>query len=185
MLRYIEVINSVSRLIVIHSMAPQWPPLGMMRVRRFFEKGALRFVILDLLAKKPAHGYEVIRALEDRFHGLYSPSPGSIYPTLQLLQDQGYVTSVENEGKKIYTITDSGRSYLAKHAELVEGLQPQTENQDHSWLHAEFRETAGELRRLGQLFMQRAPQLTRGQVRQIHEIIMRAAAEIEAIIKKT
>ena len=164
-------------------MAPQWPPLGLMRVRRFFEKGVLRFIVLDLLAKKPAHGYEIIRALEERFQGLYSPSPGSIYPTLQLLQDQGYVTSVESEGKKTYTITDSGRSYLAKHADLIESLRQPVEGSAHSWMHEEFRETAGDLRRLGQLLMQRAPHLTRAQVLRIREIVTRAIAEIEEIIR--
>jgi DNA-binding PadR family transcriptional regulator len=54
---------------------------------RFFEKGDLKYVILDLLKDKPRHGYEIIRALEDRFHG-FTPSAGSVYPTLQLLDDR-------------------------------------------------------------------------------------------------
>ena len=183
MLRYIAVNIRFRYLTSCLPFTAHWPSPGIMRVRRFFEKGVLRFVVLDLLVIKPAHGYEIIRALEERFQGLYSPSPGSIYPTLQLLQDQGYVTSVESEGRKIYTITETGRSYLAKHASLLEDLRPAIKGKRPSWLHEEFHETAGELRRLGQLFMQRAPRLTREQVRRIREIIMRAAAEIEDIIR--
>ena len=54
---------------------------------RVFEKGDLKYLILDLLKDEPSHGYELIRALEERFRGFYSPSPGSVYPTLQLLED--------------------------------------------------------------------------------------------------
>ena len=68
---------------------------------RLFEKGDLKYVILDLLKDKPSHGYEIIRALEERFHGFYSPSAGSIYPTLQLLEDMGHVKSSEADGKKV------------------------------------------------------------------------------------
>ena len=59
------------------------------RRSRFFERGDLKYVILDLLTDKPRHGYEIIRELEDRFHGFYTPSAGKVYPTLQLLEDMG------------------------------------------------------------------------------------------------
>src|SRR5580693_8739637 len=58
-----------------------------------FERGDLKLVILDLLKEKPRHGYDIIQELEKRFHGFYSPSPGSVYPILQLLEDQDLVTS--------------------------------------------------------------------------------------------
>src|ERR671933_2282623 len=79
---------------------------------RVFGKGDLKYVILDLLKDRPAHGYEVMRALEERFRGFYSPSPGSVYPTLQMLEDLGYVSSRQRDGKKVYQITDEGRSFL-------------------------------------------------------------------------
>ena len=59
-----------------------------------FEQGDLRFVILSLLEEKPRHGYEIIKALEERFGGTYAPSPGVVYPTLQLLEDQGFARIV-------------------------------------------------------------------------------------------
>jgi DNA-binding PadR family transcriptional regulator len=167
----------------IHCLAPQWPPVGL-GARRFFEKGVLRFVVLDLLTQKPAHGYEIIRALEKRSHGFYTPSPGSIYPTLQLLQDQGFLTSNESKGKKTYTITVSGREYLVKHAEVLAGLRQFAETQrNHPLLREEFRDAAIELRGLGQMLMQRAPGLSKEQINHIRDVIKRAAREIEEIIK--
>ncbi len=89
------------------------------RRSRLFEKGDLKYVVLDLLKDKPAHGYEIMRALEERSHGLYSPSAGSVYPTLQLLEDMGYVSSNQQDGKKIYAITDGGRSFLKERQENI------------------------------------------------------------------
>ena len=77
---------------------------------RMFEKGDLKYVILDLLKDKPSHGYEVIRALEERFRGFYSPSPGSVYPTLQLLADEGLISAEESQGRKTYSLTEAGRA---------------------------------------------------------------------------
>jgi len=85
-------------------------------LRRHFEQGDLRFVILHLLVEKPRHGYEIIKAIEEQFGGQYSPSPGVIYPTLTLLEDLGYVRvlAAEDGSKKICEITDAGRTFLAE-----------------------------------------------------------------------
>jgi len=79
---------------------------------RFFERGAIRWVLLGLLAEGPMHGYEMIRRLEERSGGRYAPSPGVIYPTLQSLEDEGLVTVANEGGKKVYTITDAGKTAL-------------------------------------------------------------------------
>jgi DNA-binding PadR family transcriptional regulator len=92
---------------------------------RMFKKGDIKYVILDLLKDKPSHGYEIIRALEDRFHGFYSPSAGSVYPTLQLLEDMGYVTSATADGKKIYSITEEGKKFLAEREETMDRIREQ------------------------------------------------------------
>ena len=74
---------------------------------RMFDQGHLKFVILRLLDEKPRHGYEIIKEIEDRFGGMYSPSPGTVYPTLTMLEDLGYARArPEESGKKIYEITD-------------------------------------------------------------------------------
>ena len=82
---------------------------------RFFERGGIRFAILDLLKDKPRHGYDIIREMEERSGGFYSPSPGAVYPTLQALEDQDLVTATVEEGKKVYAITEAGVAYLEEH----------------------------------------------------------------------
>jgi DNA-binding PadR family transcriptional regulator len=79
-----------------------------------FQKGDLKYVLLELIKDTPRHGYDVIRELEEQSHGMYKPSPGVIYPTLQMLEEMGYAVSTEQEGKKVYTITTSGREFLEK-----------------------------------------------------------------------
>ncbi len=91
-----------------------------------FRHGGLRLYLLKLLDEAPRHGYEVIRLLQDRFMGVYAPSPGTIYPRLARLEEEGLVTHDEVDGKKVYRITDKGRqeinSRLDDLAELEEEL---------------------------------------------------------------
>lgn len=77
-------------------------------------RGDVRVAVLALLAEAPRHGYEIIQELASRSHGAWQPSPGSIYPTLQLLEDEGLVRSIEVEGKRRYEITEQGRAHLAE-----------------------------------------------------------------------
>lgn len=87
---------------------------------RVFHHGALRLVVLALIAESPRHGYEIIKAIEERLAGSYSPSPGVIYPTLTLLQEIGHVTVEEHEDKKRYSITDEGRKHLVENQAAVD-----------------------------------------------------------------
>jgi DNA-binding PadR family transcriptional regulator len=81
---------------------------------RFFGPGDLRLVLLALIEEKPRHGYELIKDLEAKFGGAYAPSPGSVYPTLTLLEELGQVRSTASEGtKRLVEITDEGRRYVA------------------------------------------------------------------------
>lgn len=90
---------------------------------RFFAHGDLRLVILHLIAEKPRHGYEIIKAIEEHVGGAYSPSPGVIYPTLTLLEELGHVTVTAGDGaKKLHTITSDGQAYLAAHRPTVDAL---------------------------------------------------------------
>lgn len=75
-------------------------------------RGDIKFVLLDLLKDQPRHGYELIKVMEERSGGFYRPSPGAVYPTLQLLEEEGSVTSQVVDDKRIYTITDAGRKLL-------------------------------------------------------------------------
>jgi len=100
-----------------HGHGPFGPrgPFGPMgEGQRFFGRGDVKFALLELLQERPMHGYEMMKALEEKSGGFYTPSPGSIYPTLQMLEDRGLVSVQEVEGKKVYSITDAGRAMLAE-----------------------------------------------------------------------
>ena len=90
--------------------------------RRAFEQGDLRIVILKLIAEEPRHGYDIIKAIEATFGGTYSPSPGVVYPTLTLLDDQGFATVTVEGTKKLYTVTDEGRAFLEANKATVDAL---------------------------------------------------------------
>jgi DNA-binding PadR family transcriptional regulator len=87
-----------------------------------FESGEVKYVILRLLKEKPMHGYEVMKALEEKTSGCYSPSAGTVYPTLQLLEDEGYVRLEESAGKKVYHITPDGEAFLDEHRDVVDEI---------------------------------------------------------------
>jgi DNA-binding PadR family transcriptional regulator len=155
------------------------------RARRgqWFESGDMKYVILKLLAARSMHGYEVMKALEEETRGCYKPSPGTVYPTLQWLEDEGLVTSETVDGKKVYAITDAGRSFLETHKSTVEDI---------------FERITGTI---DQLFSEPMPEVNRaiGKVvaqayraawrlgkddqkkRRISEILERATKEIEAL----
>src|SRR5687768_9752282 len=87
-----------------------------------FGHGALRLYLLHLLDEQPRHGYEVIRAVEDRFMGMYTPSAGTIYPRLAALEDDALVEHDVVDGKKVYRLTDDGRAELAARREEIETI---------------------------------------------------------------
>ncbi|MFC4012391.1 helix-turn-helix transcriptional regulator [Nonomuraea purpurea] len=88
-----------------------------------FGHGRLRLYLLKLLEESPRHGYEVIRLLQDRFLGVYSPSPGTIYPRLARLEEEGLVTHEVVEGKKVFSITDKGREELNSRLDELDDLE--------------------------------------------------------------
>jgi DNA-binding PadR family transcriptional regulator len=95
-----------------------------MRPRRVFEQGDLRLVLLKLIADKPRHGYELIKAVEEAVGGAYAPSPGVVYPTLTLLEDMGYVRQQPDAdgAKKLYAVTAEGETHLTEQKDVVDGL---------------------------------------------------------------
>ena len=95
---------------------------GSRRRSQMFESGEVKFVILRLLKEKPRHGYEIIKALEEKMAGCYTPSAGTVYPTLQLLEDEGYIRAVDTDGKKVYHVTPEGERYLEEHRDLLDEI---------------------------------------------------------------
>jgi DNA-binding PadR family transcriptional regulator len=80
-------------------------------------RGNIRAAVLALLAEEPRHGYSVMTELGERSGGLWRPSPGSVYPVLQQLQDEGLITSTDRDGRKVFDLTDEGRRYVEEHAD--------------------------------------------------------------------
>ena len=93
------------------------------RLGRFFDHGDLRYVLLGLIAERPRHGYELIKAIEEKFGGLYSPSPGVVYPTLTLLEELGYIRPEEGDGaRKQFALTPEGGAFLAANRAIVDQI---------------------------------------------------------------
>jgi DNA-binding PadR family transcriptional regulator len=151
---------------------------------RLFEKGDLKYIILNQLKDKPSHGYEIIRAMEDSFHGFYTPSAGSVYPTLQMLEDMGYVSSSERDGKKVYTITAEGKKFLDERQEVIDKIKGQMKEWWGPRNVEEFHETVAELRGLGRHIGQKAHELSPEKLLRIKDIVVKARKEIENIIEK-
>lgn len=104
------------------------PRHGPGRGPKMFDAGAMRFVVLHLIAEKPRHGYELIKEIEALAGGGYAPSPGAIYPLLAMLLDMGHIDSVPDGNKKLHAITDDGRAFLAENAQLVEAVLARLHN---------------------------------------------------------
>jgi DNA-binding PadR family transcriptional regulator len=90
---------------------------------RFFDNGHLRLVILQLIADKPSYGYEIMKAIEERLSGGYAPSPGVVYPTLTLLEEEGFATVTATDGsKKLYAATEQGKEYLKANGVMLKAI---------------------------------------------------------------
>jgi DNA-binding PadR family transcriptional regulator len=150
---------------------------------RLFDTGDLRLVILSYIAEKPSHGYEIMKGIAEQMGGVYTPSAGVVYPTLNQLEDEGFATVSSEGGKKQYTITEAGRAELESQKARIDQL-------------------LGRIRQMGETYGSgRAPQIMRAlhncklalklkfgqgemtndQIRKIAEILDTAAKEIERV----
>ncbi len=161
---------------------------GPFRGARIFEQGDLKYVILQLLVDKPRHGYEIIKALEERFGGAYAPSAGTIYPTLSLLEDMGFASvSLEEGGKKVYSITDEGKKYLEENKSAVDDIFERIADLGSSFLSDGMMEINRAIGSVGRATYASASPYFRDKERvaKVREILERAAREIEAAVKGT
>ncbi|AZO28922.1 PadR family transcriptional regulator [Mesorhizobium sp. M1B.F.Ca.ET.045.04.1.1] len=97
-------------------------PGDMFRAGRMLADGDLKLITLSLLAEAPRHGYDIIKALEERTSGIYSPSPGVVYPTLTFLEEAGYAVSSSEGNKKVFSITEAGRAHLEENRETIDNV---------------------------------------------------------------
>lgn len=151
------------------------------RIGRLLEHGDLRFVILAMVAEKPRHGYEVMRELEDRTGGAYRPSPGVIYPTFSLLEDEGFVRPIGDEGgRKAYEITPAGKEALEKNKVSVDAIFARLDEaaSHSSSARPKLQRAMQNLGTALSLRMQRGD-VTEAQVDAIAAIIDEAAAKVE------
>jgi DNA-binding PadR family transcriptional regulator len=148
-----------------------------------FDQGHLKYLILQLLEEKPRHGYEIIKEIEDRFSGAYSPSPGTVYPTLTLLEDLGYARAKPEEGgKKIYEITDEGRAHLAENKPLIDDIFSKIEDFAQSIFGEPMMDVNRGLKNVASaVYGSKRHGRSADQIRKIKEILEKAASEIDAV----
>ncbi len=155
------------------------------RRERRFEKGDIKYVILDLLRNRPSYGYEIIRALEERFGGLYTPSAGTVYPTLQMLEDMGHVTAEQRDGRKVYTLTEAGKKFLAERQERMDEVKGRMRGWwDRSAARHEMRDMIDELDDLKKLLRSERRRVDPAKLRRIRDAIAVAYREIETVLKE-
>jgi DNA-binding PadR family transcriptional regulator len=156
---------------------------GSRRRSQMFESGEVKFVILRLLKEKPRHGYEIIKALEEKMAGCYTPSAGTVYPTLQLLEDEGYVRAVDTEGKKVYHVTPEGERYLEQHRDLLDEILDRVRETVRDFTGGGIGEVQGAFAHLAATTFRKA--WRRGPedpaLKRVAEVLRKAADEIDQV----
>jgi DNA-binding PadR family transcriptional regulator len=148
------------------------------------DRGVVRYLVLDAIGRQPRHGYEIIQAIEERSGGTYRPSPGVVYPTLQMLEELGHARVEEAEARKVYAITPEGKQDLKEHADEVEEFY-QDAGED-SW--EDFADELRELtHRVSKMFKSigrsaRRGRLTPSTMKKLRVVLDEAIAKIEAIV---
>ena len=149
-----------------------------------FQKGDLKYVILDLIKDKPRHGYEIIRELEEMSYGFYTPSPGAIYPTLQMLEEMGYATAVERDGRKVYTITEAGINFLAERKDSADEVRS---HMKRKWSFKNIGKMATMMKEyhdLENLMGQGLRSLDSDKMEQIRQVLISTSEAIKAILEE-
>jgi DNA-binding PadR family transcriptional regulator len=148
------------------------------------DRGVVRYLILDAIAQQPRHGYEIIQFIAERSAGTYRPSPGVVYPTLQMLEELDHARVEEREARKVYAITAEGRRDLSEHIEDVREFYDDAG--EGSW--EDFADELRDLsRRVGRMFKAigrsaRRGRLTPSTIKKLHAVLDEAVAKIESIV---
>jgi DNA-binding PadR family transcriptional regulator len=147
------------------------------------ERGGVRYLVLDAIADQPRHGYEIMSAIAERSGGSYKPSPGVIYPTLQMLEELGHVKVTERDDKKVYTITAAGKADLEEHRDEVDAFYERSEDvwEDHA---EELRDFMMRIRGLVRAFRRsaRRGRLTPKTMSKVRSILDEAIDKLEAAV---
>ena len=145
------------------------------------ERGEIRYLVLEAIAQQPRHGYEIIQHIEQRASGAYRPSPGVIYPTLQMLEELEHAKVVEQDGRKVYTITDAGRRELEENRRAVDDFYQRFEEEPWETYAEDFHDLMRGVSRLVKAF-RRGPGrsgLTPETIRAVRKALDEAIEKIE------
>jgi DNA-binding PadR family transcriptional regulator len=169
-----------------HSHFREFGQFGMMGMRsRFFGPGEVRLALLSLIADAPKHGYELMRQLEERSGGIYRASAGTVYPTLQQLEDEGLIASETVEGKRAYRLTQAGRDELDRENETVQLIWGRARRWAgwRSALHPDAAEIRGPAERLVKAAFRAVAGETASEERidRVREILERAMRDLDAM----
>jgi DNA-binding PadR family transcriptional regulator len=152
--------------------------------RRFFEAGEVRLAILSLLAERPMHGYELMKEMESRSGGLYKASAGTVYPNLQMLEDEGLIRAeTRDDGKRVFAITDAGRAEIAREKDGVARIWRRASAWG-DWSDAMSPgafELMGPAARLVRAAFSAVADADPAQLERVRQVIVRAAEDIENI----
>jgi DNA-binding PadR family transcriptional regulator len=152
---------------------------------RFFGSGEIRLALLSMLESGPKHGYELMKELEAKSSGVYKASAGAIYPALQQLEDEGLVTSDQSQGKRVYTLTDTGKAEVQREAETIKRIWYRAQDAG-SWL---ISPEGGEVASPAAAVLKTALRAARhhwddsAKMNKMREILERAKQELEAVEK--
>lgn len=149
------------------------------------ERGDTRYLILDTLAEKGRHGYEIMQSIQENAGGLYRPSPGTVYPTLQTLEELDLISSQEERNRKIYELTETGREELAEQRPLVEEIY---EDLGQSRFHDQnefFEEIHDQIMKMFKLISRsfHRGRLDPAKIDKIHKIIQESVQRVDEILK--
>ena len=150
------------------------------------DRGGVRYLVLDAIATQPRHGYEIIQAIEERSGGTYRPSPGVIYPTLQMLEELGHARVADQEGRKVYAITEAGTQDLEAHRDEVDDFYERFSEEPWERHVEDFGDLMRQAARLFKTFRRAAHhgRLSRKAQTSIREVLDDAIKRIEAILRE-
>lgn len=152
--------------------------MGFRRGMRFFEAGEVRLAILSLLSEGPKHGYQLMKEMKERSGGAYSASAGSVYPTLQQLEDEGLVEAEVRDGRRVYKLTPAGRKELESDPETVRRIWERAE-QCENWGQFMTPETMTIYGSVAELVKTSLRAAARGHAERVRTILDRTCKEIE------
>jgi DNA-binding PadR family transcriptional regulator len=151
---------------------------------RFFDAGDIRFVVLKLLAEQPSYGYQLIKTMEERLAGGYTPSAGVIYPTLTMLEEEGLAAVTTSEAnRKVYSVTQQGLDYLAANQHRVDELFERLEETGRGFRHGQSPELMKAMHNLRGAILARVfrGNATPEQIAKITEAVNAAAKAIDEL----